>query len=70
MVIPASNSVVTIPINPIHDTNYEGNENVIMTLQGSTSYVVDPETPNGTVTIADNDLPLVYFVGTDLIATE
>jgi hypothetical protein len=70
VVIPASNNVVTIPVNPIHDTNYEGNENVIATLQPSASYVVDVQAPNGAITIADNDLPLVYFVGTDLVATE
>lgn len=70
IVMPIGSNVVTIPVNPIHDTNYEGDENVIVTLQSSASYSVDPVALSATVTIADNDLPLVYFVGTDLVATE
>jgi hypothetical protein len=70
VVIPAGSNFVTIPVNPIHDTNYEGDENVILTLQTAASYTIDSSSPTGMVTIAENDLPLVYFVGTDLVATE
>jgi hypothetical protein len=70
VVIPTGSNFVTIPINPIHDTNYEGDENIIVTLQTSAAYGIDTNAGNATVMLADNDLPLVYFVGTDLVATE
>lgn len=70
VVLPIGSNFVTIPINPIHDTNYEGDENVILTLQTSAAYVIDTTADSATVALADNDLPLVYFVGTDLVATE
>ncbi|MCI0746639.1 MAG: hypothetical protein L0Y58_14660 [Verrucomicrobia subdivision 3 bacterium] len=68
VIIPAGSNSVSIPVNPIHDTNYEGSETVVLTLQNNAAYVAD--SANATVTIADDDLPLVYLAGTDLVATE
>jgi hypothetical protein len=68
--IPAGSNAVTISVAPIHDTNYEGSETVVATLVAHSSYAIHPILPAATVTIADNDLPVINFVGTDLVATE
>jgi hypothetical protein len=70
IIIPAGSNSLTIPVNPVHDTNYEDNETVVLTLQSSSAYAIAANAATGVVTIAENDLPLVYFVGTDLVATE
>jgi hypothetical protein len=70
IIIPAGSNSLTIPVNPVHDTNYEGNETVVLTLQSSSAYAIASNAATGAVTIAENDLPLVYLVGTDLVATE
>lgn len=68
--IPASNSAVSIAVTNIDDTVYEGNETVVLTIQPNAAYQIHPTGGNATVTIMENDLPVVLLVGTDLIAAE
>jgi len=52
--IPVGQTSVTIPINPINDSLYEGNETAIVALAASTAYNVGTAN-SATVTIADNE---------------
>ncbi|MBE9128186.1 MULTISPECIES: S8 family serine peptidase [unclassified Coleofasciculus] len=54
--IPAGETTFTLPITPINDTEYEGDETVVVNLIGDTDYQVGTAN-NAQVLIADNDLP-------------
>ncbi len=56
-------------VTPIDDSTYDGNETVTITLSPSASYNTVPGN-TATVTIVDNDLPIVTAVATDPSAYE
>lgn len=69
---PGSNSQVVL-IRPLPDTAYEGSETVTLTLwQPAVEGLarVNPASASATVTLLDDDLPIVSLEGTDLVATE
>ena len=67
--IPAGQSSATLPIQPIDDSETESPETVVVRLAGSTSYSIG--TPHAaTVTILDNDLPVVTVTASDALASE
>jgi hypothetical protein len=67
--IPAHALSASVNIVPVDDRNFEGEETVILTLLESPAYQVgDPN--SATVTIADNDLPVVSIKTTNASASE
>ena len=69
LTIPAGQASATIVVTPIDDSLFEGDETVILTLISNGSYLLG--TPNNaTVTIIDNDKPVVSIVATDAVAAE
>jgi hypothetical protein len=69
VVIPAGQTAVTIALTPIDDPTGEVDETVVVTLAASGAYTVG--TPNAaTVTIVDNERPVVTIVATDPNASE
>jgi subtilisin-like proprotein convertase family protein len=53
-IIPAGQDSVTVSVNPIDDTEIEGDEPVVLSITASNSYAVGTNS-NATVTIADDD---------------
>ena len=53
--IAAGQSSVDIQVAPINDKLFEGNENVTLTLQNSTSYTIPDATKSASLTIIDDD---------------
>ncbi|MCX8107718.1 MAG: PKD domain-containing protein, partial [Verrucomicrobiae bacterium] len=68
LVIPANASFVTIPVFVRPNLYLDGNRTVKLKILADASYTIG--TAEATVTIADNDLPLVTVVATQPIANE
>ncbi|HEV8395116.1 MAG TPA: PKD domain-containing protein [Vicinamibacterales bacterium] len=67
--IPAGLASATVQVRPVDDPDFEGAETVDVTVQPDGAYTVG--SPSGaTVTIADNDRPVVTIVATDASAAE
>jgi PKD repeat protein len=67
--IPIGASSAAIKVTPINDTEFEGDETVVLTLSANAAYTVG--SPNSAVvTIADNDLPSVSIAATDPVASK
>ncbi len=67
--IPAGAPSATVLVTSVDDTEYEGNETIILTLSGSALYNV--ASPNSArITLVDNDLPTVTVTATDPNASE
>jgi hypothetical protein len=65
ILIPVGQTSVTIPINIIDDSLFEGNETVVITLVAGSGYTLG-STTTGTVSISDNDqLNFTNFTVTD-----
>jgi hypothetical protein len=62
-------SRIFITVGPKTDTEYEGDETVTLTIGANAAYQIGAN-GSATVTITDDDLPTVNFIGTDLVATE
>jgi hypothetical protein len=58
--IPAGSPSVDIQVIPVDDTTAEPSETVVLQLQPSTAYAVPAGNPVRTVTIRDNELPVVF----------
>jgi hypothetical protein len=58
-----------IDINPINDSEFEDPETVVLTLVNSSAYQIG-NSSSATVTILDNDLPVVTIEATDAEAAE
>src|SRR5205814_612902 len=67
--IPAGAATATITVTPIDDAIAETDETVIATLAAGTGYSVGSPA-SATVTISDNETPVVSIVATDAIAAE
>jgi len=68
--IPAGSSMAApIMVSPVDDALIESNETVVVTLASGAGYTVGVPSSD-TVTITDNDLPVVMIVATDDTATE
>ncbi|WP_413176349.1 Calx-beta domain-containing protein [Anabaena azotica] len=65
----AGAATATININPIDDSEFEGNETVIVALASSTNYILGTNN-SATVTIADNDKPTITIKANDASAAE
>ena len=69
VVIPVGQASVTVTVTPVDDALVESSETVVLTISPNAAYTVGaPST--ATVTIADNDLPVVTITATDATATE
>ena len=63
--IPAGQSSVTITVTPINDTQVEGPETVVLTVQDTVAYNLGPAgTETATVTIADQPTPVITIAAT------
>lgn len=67
--IPAGDSSAVITINPLNDVVQEGNESVIVSLDSSSDYAVD-DLNTGTVTIIDDETPVLSVIANDPAAAE
>lgn len=67
--IGAGQSSATVVIAPVNDPDYEGSETVDVTVETDGAYSVGSPSA-ATVTIADNDRPVVTIVATDATASE
>lgn len=68
--IPAGASSKTLTITTSNDSDYEGNETVILALKAAATYTVSTDHKDGTATIVDDDKPTVSIVATDGTAKE
>ncbi len=66
--IPAGQGSAMVTFNAIDDAEVEGNETVTVTILTNAAYNVG--ITNATVTILDDDLPVVTVVATDTVASE
>ena len=69
VVIPAGSASATIAVNVIDDAIYEGSETVVVTLTANPAYTIGAPS-SATLTIADDDKPVVSIVATDAVAAE
>jgi hypothetical protein len=69
IVIPAGQASMSLTFSAVDDTIGEGNETVILTLEGGGVYGVDATRSSVTVTIVDNE-PVVSIAATDAAAGE
>ena len=69
-VIPAGQSSLTLAVNPLNDALIEGPEDAIATIATNAAYVRDASALTGTVTITDDDTPVVSLTVTDSSASE
>lgn len=69
-VIPAGQSSVTLAVNPLNDALIEGPEDAIATIVSNAVYVRDASALTGTVTITDDDTPVVSLTVIDASASE
>jgi hypothetical protein len=67
--IPAGAASATVTVTPIDDPNAEGAETVAVTVQPDGAYTVGAPSA-ASVSIADNDRPMVTIVATDASAAE
>lgn len=69
VIIPAGESSVLVPVNSINDATLETTETIILTLSANAAYSIG--TPNAaTVSLLDDDSPVVNITVTDGTATE
>jgi hypothetical protein len=69
VIIPANQATATILVTPIDDNAIEGDETVIVTLSANAGYALGAQT-SATVTIADDDAPVVTIVAGTADAAE
>ncbi|HEY9694128.1 MAG TPA: Calx-beta domain-containing protein [Oculatellaceae cyanobacterium] len=65
----AGASSVTVPVNVIDDSDFEGTESAILTLTANSNYSISG-TGKATVNIVDNDRPTITLTATDATAAE
>ncbi len=68
--IPAGQSSVVVPLVVTDDSVMEAPEDAILTVSANAAYVVSPVAASGTVTITDNDLPVVSVTAIDDVLNE
>src|SRR6185295_19213267 len=67
--IPAGAASATVTVTPVDDSLLEPAETVILTATAGAGYTVGSPS-SGTVTITDNDTPVVTIAATDSAAAE
>ncbi len=70
VVIPSGSASTTFTLTPVDDIAMEGTETAIVTIATNAAYARDALANNLTVTIHDNDLPVVTIAATDATLTE
>ncbi len=70
VIIPAGSATVNFTITPIDDVAQESTETCIVTIATNAAYARDTLSNNQTVTIHDNDLPVLTIAATDATLTE
>jgi hypothetical protein len=68
--IPVGERAASLQLRPVQDTEVEGAETVVLTLQLNSNYTIDPANNIASATIADDDLPTVQILATDYDARE
>lgn len=68
--IPSGQSSVNVVVSPINDTAIEPPEDVVATISTNAAYVRDPGATTATVTITDDDTPVVTVSAPDAVASE
>lgn len=68
--IPVGSSSVDIELTPLDDTLLEGSETIILTPAANAAYKIDASNKSATITIADDELPMVKIIASDPKATE
>jgi hypothetical protein len=67
--IPAGQASAAVVIAPVNDPDFEGNETVDVSVRADAAYTVGSPSA-ATLTIGDNDRPMVTIVATDASASE
>jgi hypothetical protein len=70
VVIPSGSPSATFTLTPVDDTAQEGTETSIVTIATNAAYARDPLSNAQTVSIHDNDLPVVSIGASDATLTE
>ena len=70
VIIAAGQSSANIAIAPIQDTAIEGDEDVIITLSASGTYLLDFSAQSASAFIVDDDVPTLTIYATDATASE
>jgi hypothetical protein len=68
--IPAGQSSYTLPVSPLNDSAIEVPETIIATLGTSAAYIRDSGSQTSTVTLSDDDTPIVTVSVPDTSASE
>lgn len=68
--IPAGQASVTLAVGAINDSFVEGLEDVILTISSNAAYIRDTTAQTATVTITDDDVPVVSVTASDANASE
>ena len=68
--IPAGQSSLTVPLPPTDDTAAETPEDVTLTVASNAAYIVSTIASSATVTITDNDLPVLSVAAPDAVLNE
>lgn len=70
VILPAGSASTTFTLTPVDDAAQEETETVIATITTNANYARDTISNAQTVTLHDNDLPIVNLTATDATATE
>ncbi len=68
--IPAGQSSLALTLTPVNDTAIEGPEDATITISTNAAYVRDASAQTATITITDDDTPVVTVVTLDASASE
>ncbi len=68
--IPSGQSSTTVNVVPLNDSNIETPEDIIATLSTSAAYLRDGSATTGTVSLSDDDAPVVTVAAVDASASE
>ncbi|MFN6106844.1 MAG: Calx-beta domain-containing protein, partial [Planctomycetaceae bacterium] len=68
--IPAGESFVTLPLTPVDDAIIEPNEKLSVTLVASTAYTISSQNGSASLTVSDDDTPVVTIEAVDAAASE
>jgi hypothetical protein len=68
--IPAGSVSVTVPVSPINDFTFDGNQSVVVSVVGGPGYAVAPASSDSVTIVDTNPLPVVTVTASSPTATE
>lgn len=70
VVIPAGQSETTLSLEPLNDEVIEPNKNLTVTIGASVNYVISGQNASASLSLVDDDTPVVTIEAADAVATE